>query len=182
MSTKRLVARIVALIQDRPLLPQGISVGRNVHLGKGVKFDYSHGHHILIEDDVTVVDGTRILCHDAASVRRTGLGWIAPVVLRHGAFVGADALIMPGVTIGENAVVGAGSVVTNDVPAGTVVAGVPARPIGTTDQLDAKRTKNSHTYPVFETRTHNQHPLNEDVLQQLHEACRLHGGYFLRDE
>ena len=54
-----------------------------------------------------------------------------PITVCAGAWVGARAVVLPGVTIGENAVVGAGSVVTKDVPPNTVVVGNPARPIRT---------------------------------------------------
>lgn len=181
MRRRRLVNKIVALVRNRPMLPYGIQVGMNVHLGRDVKLDWSHGHHIIIEDDVTMVSGSRILCHDAASVRRTGLGWVAPVTVKRGAFVGANALLMPGVTVGEDAVVGAGAVVVKDVAPGTVVAGVPAHPIETVDQLDLKRLRKADTCPVFDARVYNQHPLSDEVLKELRDACRLYGGYYLRD-
>lgn len=50
-----------------------------------------------------------------------------PIVVGHGVWIGAGAVILPGVTIGEHAVVGAGAIVTKDVPAGVIVAGNPAR-------------------------------------------------------
>jgi putative colanic acid biosynthesis acetyltransferase WcaF len=53
----------------------------------------------------------------------------APIVVGAGAFVGARAFVLPGVTLGEGSVVGAMSVVTRDVPAGGIVAGNPARPV-----------------------------------------------------
>ena len=52
---------------------------------------------------------------------------IRPVPVRRGADIGTDAVLLPGITVGENALVGAGAVVTNDVPAIAVVAGTPAR-------------------------------------------------------
>jgi acetyltransferase-like isoleucine patch superfamily enzyme len=52
---------------------------------------------------------------------------VAPVRLLRGCYLGAGAMILPGVTVGEKAVVGAGAVVTRDVPPGVLVAGVPAR-------------------------------------------------------
>jgi acetyltransferase-like isoleucine patch superfamily enzyme len=55
------------------------------------------------------------------------------VIFRKGCYIGAGALILPGVTVGEGAVVAAGAVVTRDVPPRKVVAGVPARPIKDTD-------------------------------------------------
>jgi len=54
----------------------------------------------------------------------------APVVIENGVFIGMNCLILKGVTIGQGSVVGAGSVVTRDVPPGTIVAGNPARVIG----------------------------------------------------
>jgi acetyltransferase-like isoleucine patch superfamily enzyme len=53
----------------------------------------------------------------------------APVVIRSGAYIGANVTILEGVEIGEAAVVGAGAVVTRSIPAASVVAGVPAKPI-----------------------------------------------------
>jgi acetyltransferase-like isoleucine patch superfamily enzyme len=56
------------------------------------------------------------------------------VKVEDGAWIGAGAIILPGVTVGKKSIVGAGSVVTRDVPPYTVVAGNPARPIGRTDE------------------------------------------------
>ena len=61
----------------------------------------------------------------------------APVVLRDGCDIGVGAIILPGVTIGENAQVGAGAVVTRDVAPGVVVAGNPAREIRVAHRLRA---------------------------------------------
>lgn len=58
---------------------------------------------------------------------------VAPVVIGDHVWVGTRAVILKGVTIGDGAVVAAGAVVTKDVPAGTIVAGVPAKPVGTAD-------------------------------------------------
>jgi maltose O-acetyltransferase len=59
--------------------------------------------------------------------RREGLEFGRPVRIGRNAWIGGGAIILPGVTIGDDAVVGAGSVVTRDVPAGTTVFGNPAR-------------------------------------------------------
>jgi len=58
-------------------------------------------------------------------------------LVKRGASIGANATILPGVTLGENCLVGAGSVVTKDVPAGAVVAGNPARVIRRVDEPPA---------------------------------------------
>ncbi len=57
----------------------------------------------------------------------------APITIQRGAWIGAGAIILPGVTVGSRSIIGAGSVVTRDVPPNTVVAGNPARPIRSID-------------------------------------------------
>jgi carbonic anhydrase/acetyltransferase-like protein (isoleucine patch superfamily) len=63
---------------------------------------------------------------------------VGRIDIRDNVFIGHQAIVMPGVTIGPNAVVAAGSVVTRDVPPGTVVGGVPAKPIARTLDLHAQ--------------------------------------------
>ncbi len=60
---------------------------------------------------------------------------IKGATIEPGAKIGANATLLPGITIGKNALVGAGSVVTDDIPAGVVVAGSPARIIKSVEQL-----------------------------------------------
>jgi len=62
-----------------------------------------------------------------AAQRRDGLEFSRPVRIGRNVWIGGGAIILPGVTIGDDAIVGAGSVVTRDVPAGATVVGNPAR-------------------------------------------------------
>ena len=89
---------------------------------------------IIIGDRVLIGSGALIMDSDAhsldATARRTGAGGeTKPVVIEDDVFIGARAIVLKGVTIGKGAVVGAGSVVTKDVPPYSVVAGNPARMI-----------------------------------------------------
>ncbi|MBF0199042.1 MAG: acyltransferase [Planctomycetes bacterium] len=77
---------------------------------------------ITIEKDVVVALRVTILAHDDSSHT------VAPVRICQGAFIGAGAIILPGVTIGEDAVVGAGAVVSSSVENGVTVVGIPAQP------------------------------------------------------
>lgn len=87
---------------------------------------------IILEDDVTVSNRTSIITHINVGyadhpLQRRYPTREARVRIKSGAYIGTGATILPGVTIGRESVVGAGAVVRKDVPAGTMVAGVPAR-------------------------------------------------------
>ena len=99
----------------------GVKIGKNIYIGKYCIIDDTFPDLITIEDNVVISFGTTITAHDASCNN------IAPVVLKKGSFVGARSIILPGVTLAENSIVGAGSVVSKDVPAGKTVAGCPAR-------------------------------------------------------
>ena len=85
------------------------------------------GDHVLLGPGVHLYTATHPL--DAAE-RRGGLELAKPIEVGDDAWLGGGAIVLPGVTIGARAVVGAGSVVTRDVSADERVAGNPARPIG----------------------------------------------------
>jgi len=90
---------------------------------------------IVIEDDVLFSTGVRIYCDDHEFADPTQPIWqqgyrkTLPVTIKRGAWLGVGAIIMPGVTVGENAVVGAGAVVTRSIPDRAIAVGVPARVI-----------------------------------------------------
>lgn len=108
------------------------AVGDFVFIGMGVEFDILQevkiGSHVLLAPGVFITDHNH---QTVASLRIDQQECIAkPVVIENDVWVGAKAIILPGVTIGRGAVVGAGSVVVNDVEEMTIVAGVPAKLIG----------------------------------------------------
>jgi maltose O-acetyltransferase len=110
-----------------------LRVGSDCYFGRELFLDLQDV--IEIEDNVTVSHRVMILTHTDAgnspladTAIRTSQ---APVIIRRGAYIGANVTILEGVEIGECSVVGAGAVVTRDVPLGAVVAGVPARPVRT---------------------------------------------------
>ena len=85
---------------------------------------------VTIGDHTLIGPKTQILCadhHRDAAKRRQGLECALPVTIGADVWIGAAALILPGVTIGNGAIVGAGSVVTRDVAPGAIVTGNPAR-------------------------------------------------------
>ena len=113
---------------------QGCSGGRCV-IGNGVWIgaqSYFDARDMILEDHVGWGPGAKLLCsaHDAfpldVPIIQTDLR-IRPVRVGQGADIGMNAVLLPGVTVGMGSVVGAGAVVTKDVPSYAVVAGVPAK-------------------------------------------------------
>ena len=116
---------------------RGVKVGRNVFIGSLVMLDEAYPEYIAVEDNVQISAGAKIVAHDS-SFKNVFAGrvptYIAPVILKQNAYIGSGAIILPGVTVGESAIVGAGAVVTSDVPSRAIVAGVPAKVVGTIEK------------------------------------------------
>lgn len=114
----------------------GCSVGKRVCVGDYVRIDLGHADMLKVDDEAYIASGVRILCHkrDLSQYYVGGdsdmLPYkVAPVHLCRRCHIGMESLIMPGVTIGEGAIIGAGSLVTKDIPAWTIATGRPAKVI-----------------------------------------------------
>ncbi len=101
-----------------------IEIGQNVYVNYGLSAVSTGG--ITIEDNVMIAPNVSLITanHDFENMNVIRC---KPIVIKKGAWIGTRAIIMPGVTIGENAVVAAGAVVTKDVAPNTVVGGNPAK-------------------------------------------------------
>lgn len=110
--------------------PVTVARGENVKIGKHVGIManclFMSAGGITIEDDVLVAANSQLISnnHDP---KDHAILTCKPVVLKRNCWIGAGATILPGVTVGENAIVGAGAVVTKDVEPNTVVGGIPAK-------------------------------------------------------
>ncbi|OON67695.1 sugar O-acetyltransferase [Hymenobacter sp. CRA2] len=118
--------------------------GTNIHLGEQVFFNFncvvldvapvSIGHRTLLGPNVQVYTATHPLDHQ---VRATGLEAGKPIVIGDDVWIGGSVVICPGVSIGSRSVIGAGSVVTRDIPADVFAAGNPCRVIRSLLDADA---------------------------------------------
>lgn len=108
--------------------------GRHVHFGKGVYTNFNltlvddtHiyiGDHVMIAPNVTIAAGTHPVTPE---LREKGIQYNLPVHVERNVWIGSGVQIIPGVTIGENSIIGAGSVVTKNIPANVVAVGNPCR-------------------------------------------------------
>jgi acetyltransferase-like isoleucine patch superfamily enzyme len=96
--------------------PYLVTIGNNVHITRGVTFITHDGATLILRKEVPDLEIT------------------APIEVGNDVYIGTNCIILPGVTVGNRCIIGAGSVVTRSVPDNTVVAGVPARLIKTTDE------------------------------------------------
>jgi acetyltransferase-like isoleucine patch superfamily enzyme len=118
-------------IYDSTTVVGDVTIGAHTWIGPFCSLDGTGG--LEIGSYCAVAAGTHIQTHDTVRWALSGGAAqyeYAPVRIGDRCFVGVNCAILKGVTIGEGSVVGAGSVVTGDVAPGTVVAGVPAQPIG----------------------------------------------------
>lgn len=121
--------------------PIYVDYGSNLTIGEGTFINYnltaldvvsiSIGSHCQIGPNVQLLTATHPV---AAQPRRDKLESAKSIVVGDNVWLGGGVVVLPGVTIGENSVVGAGAVVTRDIPSNVVVAGVPARVIRSIDR------------------------------------------------
>lgn len=168
----------VRLDRTEPVLEE-FRVGANVVIYGSAKFDRTYGRHIFIDDDTIVSGDVRILTHDGSSQRMVGATLIRPVHIGKRCFIGAGSVIMPGVTIGDDCVVGASAVVTTDVPNDSVVAGVPARVIGSASELHERRREQLSTMTVLHADGHRGLGLAEPTHTRLIALADTESGYYI---
>ena len=143
--------------------PNEIIADKGVKLGKNVRFiihpnswdfpDFgSEPYLISIDDDTLISFGCTFVTHDSGTHVCEGFIKNCPKLFKLGrihigknCFVGCRCLFMPGVTVGDNCIIGAGSVVTKSVPAGEIWAGNPAHFITTVEEYTQKLIKNNKT-------------------------------------
>lgn len=105
--------------------PWIITLGKNVHITDDVKFLTHDGGTLLFRDSIPDLEITK------------------PIVVGNDVYIGNNVIILPGVHIGDKVIIGAGSVVTKDIPDNSLVVGVPARVIKTADEYLEKIKKES---------------------------------------
>lgn len=157
---------------------------------------YGVGNGVAMNTDVNITDPSYVrignnctlstctlLGHDGVvrvlnNAYNKKLDSVGKIDIRDNSFVGHGAIVMPGVTIGPNSIVAAGSVITKDVPPGMIVGGVPAVVIGTVDDLVKKLEAKTDSYPWCELIKNREESFDPKMEPQLR---RLRVKYFYGD-
>ena len=130
-------------------------------------------HLISIGNNVWITSGCQLLCHDASvimiNIMRSGhRDRVGPIIIGNNSFFGNNVIVLPGITIGSNTIIGAGSVVTRDIPDNAVWAGNPARFICDLGEYVLKIENQTRTYPWADLlKKHERHVYDPQLEQQL---------------
>lgn len=157
----------------------GLTIGKNVFLPMTTWIDASHCYLISIGDNCRFGPNCSILSHDASMNELVDAGKVGLVIIHDSCFIGFGSIILPGVEIGPNSIVGAYTVVSKTVPPGVVVAGNPAKIVGTVDDFKESHLSSIQQSPNFDHKSYGSHILSEEkreiMIDELRRTSDLKG-------
>lgn len=110
---------------------RGVKIGRNVFIDAMVHIDTVVPHLVTIEDNVKLSIGVKIFAHNSVfqDVNSKDPIAISPVLIKKRAQLAPNVIVLEGVTIGRNSIIGTSALVNKDIPDGYIAVGIPAKPI-----------------------------------------------------
>jgi maltose O-acetyltransferase len=174
---ERLAARLRGEQSRAALEAGGLRIGRNVSIARRVSIDPGFLWLVEIGDDTTIAPGVEIVAHDAATKHLLAKTMVQRVTIGRRVYIGTMAIIIPGVTIGDDAVIGAGSLVRQDVPAGSIAVGVPARVVSTTEELRTRHEQLMRERPVWDESWTLRGGIGHAQMEQMYDALADGPGY-----
>jgi maltose O-acetyltransferase len=154
------------------LVNEGLVVGKRFYRGPGVIIDRSHFWQIHIGDNVTLAPRVHILAHDSSTFNFLGYTRIGNVNIGNTVFVGASTVILPGVTIGDNVVIGANSTVSRDIPSNSVAVGSPARVVCSIDDFIVRNKELMKTRPCYGEDYTLRGPITKEKKEQMYRELQ----------
>lgn len=126
----------------------GVNMGEDIHIyGNASKMFGTEPWAINLGNHVHITDEVRFINHDGGTLifryQEPDLEITKKIIIGNYVYIGIKAIILPGVKIGNNCIIGAGAIVTHDIPDNSIAVGVPARVIKTTDEYLKKIRKES---------------------------------------
>ena len=163
-----IVAHYKYRMRIRVMIARGLVIGKNVTIAKTAIIDTSYPYLIRIGNDCSIAEQVRIWAHDGSPFKFTsGHARLGRVEIKDNCFIGDRSTILPGVMIGPNVLVVAGSVVNRDIPPNSCVAGVPARVYARFDEYIERNQRQIERGSVFE---YSDLVLNVDNLDEQTKA------------
>lgn len=167
---KDLVRRMTGEIPTKTLIKRGLKVGTSFNRQQGCFIDPTHCFLIEIGNNVTMSIRVVLMAHDASTKKALGYTKIGKIKIGDNVFIGANSVVLPNVTIGDNVVIGANSVVTKDVEANTIVAGNPAKIMGTLENFKEKNQLRMDNSKVFDSSYRMNGALTEEGKNEIRKA------------
>ncbi len=138
------------------LRKKGTTIGDKTRLNCSVAAFGTEPYLVTVGYDCLIAYGVNFVTHDGGVKVLSDLGYfqgermdmIEPIRVGNNVYIGSGAYIMPGVTIGDNCVIGAAAVVTKDIPSNSVAVGIPARVVKTIDEYYENAVKRGRLYPT----------------------------------
>lgn len=157
----------------------GVKIGDGTKIQNEVIIDYSHYWLIEIGNNVTLAPRVHILAHDASTKLELGYTRLGRTIIEDNVFIGASSIILPGVTIGCGSIIGAGSVVTKDLPAHVVVAGNPAKVICSTEEYYEKMRTKMYSDNTFDESYTIRKQISDTKKQEMLDSIQKHSCGFV---
>ena len=143
------VYRLMGRMTLDDLIKRGLKIGSNCVIQHDVMIDDSHCWLITIGCNVGFAPGVKVLAHDGSLKKYLGYTRIGKVVIEDNVFIGAGSIVLPNVRIGANSIIGAGSVVSRDIPPNMVAAGNPIKVIKKLDEFLDMHRQQMTRFPCF---------------------------------
>ena len=166
---KDVIRRLTGEVPTTTLVKRGLKVGKDFNRQQGCYIDPTHCFLIEIGNNVTFSIRVTVLAHDASTKKILGYTKIGRVTVGDNVFVGANTTILPGVQIGNDVIIGAGSVVTHSIPDNMVAAGNPAKVICSVEDYKAKWITKER---VFGQSYRFSKALTVDKIHEMREATK----------
>lgn len=126
----------------------GVTIGKECFIDYMVWIDPPNAKGVIVGDNCCICKGVTILAHDSSLSTITDFPVLCKITtIKNNVYIGTNATIMSGVTVGENSIIGACSVVTKNIPSNEVWAGNPAKFIKTLEQFHAEKQAELSTNP-----------------------------------
>lgn len=152
------------------LKKKGCRFGENIRLNCGIKAFDTEPYLITLGDNVLVSGDVHFITHDGAIMVLNNLGRfpktmdkMAPIWVGSNVYIGRGAYLMPGVRIGNNCIIGAGAIVTKDIPDNSVAVGIPARVVETVEEYYVHTVERGNLYETKGMEWNQKRKFYEDL-------------------